>query len=257
MILKKLLIFLFFLGAFNFASGQEDSLNIEMALLPAPEILAPESGVSDVNVRAAFEWTKVDTCHYLLQLDTSKAFDETSLISVKIRRDDDVKTIAYVLKEQYLDFEQTYYWRVRAFNDISEGAWSEVRTLSTEEYAFSKVMNNAWIKIVDNEGIWLSVIGYTIVFIALVILLLCINILAKILTGKQRKKLKASGHRAADREDLNISGEINAAIFMALHLHFEEIHDYEDAILTIKKEPRKYSPWSSKIYNIASVWDKR
>jgi len=47
-----------------------------------------------------------------------------------------------------------------------------------------------------------------------------------------------------------ISGEVNAAIAMALHLYINQLHDYEETVLTIKKVARTYSPWSSKIYGL-------
>ena len=40
------------------------------------------------------------------------------------------------------------------------------------------------------------------------------------------------------------------AIAMALHLYFDEVHDDESNVITIKRIERRYSPWSSKIYGI-------
>lgn len=45
-------------------------------------------------------------------------------------------------------------------------------------------------------------------------------------------------------------GEVYAAIATALHLHMAEMHDRENAVLTINKVARTYSPWSSKIYGL-------
>jgi hypothetical protein len=38
------------------------------------------------------------------------------------------------------------------------------------------------------------------------------------------------------------------AIAMALHLYYDEVHDDESNVITIKRIERRYSPWSSKIY---------
>jgi len=50
------------------------------------------------------------------------------------------------------------------------------------------------------------------------------------------------------------SGEIPTtdvvAIAMALHLYYDEVHDDESNVITIKRIERRYSPWSSKIYGI-------
>jgi len=40
------------------------------------------------------------------------------------------------------------------------------------------------------------------------------------------------------------------AIAMALHFFYDEVHDDESNVITIKRIERRYSPWSSKIYGI-------
>jgi hypothetical protein len=45
------------------------------------------------------------------------------------------------------------------------------------------------------------------------------------------------------------SGDI-VAIAMALHFFYDEVHDTESNVITIKRIERRYSPWSSKIYGI-------
>lgn len=107
-------------------------------------------------------------------------------------------------------------------------------------------LSNIW----ENGGILISVVGYVVVFAALFLLSIIITNFQKVLQLKQRKKLKEVGHRAADAEDLSISGEVSAAISTALYLHFEEKHDLESTILTIKKVQNTYSPWSSKLYGL-------
>ncbi|MDR2907839.1 MAG: OadG family protein [Bacteroidales bacterium] len=47
-----------------------------------------------------------------------------------------------------------------------------------------------------------------------------------------------------------LSAEASAAIAMALHLYYDEAHDKESEIITIKSVMRRYSPWSSKIYGL-------
>ncbi len=43
------------------------------------------------------------------------------------------------------------------------------------------------------------------------------------------------------------NGDI-VAIAMALHMFYDEVHDNESNVITIKRIERRYSPWSSKIY---------
>jgi hypothetical protein len=56
-------------------------------------------------------------------------------------------------------------------------------------------------------------------------------------------------HHAKEDNDVNISGEVTAAIAMAIYLN-RDLHDTESDILTIKKISKDYSPWSSKIYGM-------
>ena len=63
------------------------------------------------------------------------------------------------------------------------------------------------------------------------------------------KKTKATSI-AKENGDIP-SGDI-AAIAMALHMFYDEVHDNESNVITIKRIERRYSPWSSKIYGISN-----
>ncbi|MDL2289838.1 hypothetical protein LJB95_00345 [Paludibacteraceae bacterium OttesenSCG-928-F17] len=44
-----------------------------------------------------------------------------------------------------------------------------------------------------------------------------------------------------------------AAISLALHLFFNEAHDIESNVITIKRKEQRYSPWNLKIYGITNL----
>lgn len=111
--------------------------------------------------------------------------------------------------------------------------------------------------ILSGDGIFISVVGYIIVFLALVMLYLVFSNLAKVLNRNLRKKLRAKGVETTDEDDLTIPGEVGAAISTALHLHFAEVHDFENTVLTIQKVQKPYSPWSSKLYGLRQTPSKR
>ncbi|MCK5371046.1 MAG: OadG family protein [Cyclobacteriaceae bacterium] len=119
------------------------------------------------------------------------------------------------------------------------------------------MFDNFGSNIMQGDGLMISIVGYGIVFFALVFLSIIFTILHKVLIGSQKKKLKAKGEKITDEDDPTISGEVSAAISLALHLHFEESHDFEDAILTIKKVQKPYSPWSSKLYGLRQYPTKK
>jgi hypothetical protein len=104
-----------------------------------------------------------------------------------------------------------------------------------------------------SEGYVILITGLLIVFSALVTLALFFNYglpimlyLYKILTKRKDKKIS----EIKVKRDGDFTGEIAAAIGATVHMYLSEQHDHENAILTIKKVKKTYSPWSSKIYGI-------
>jgi len=110
------------------------------------------------------------------------------------------------------------------------------------------------------QGWTISIVGWLIVFTALVALVILFTQLPKLVYYKTRKKLrqekkaKLASQKAAsgssENEHLQISGDESAAIAMALQLFFGELHDEESNIIQIKRINKRYSPWSSKIYGL-------
>jgi len=101
----------------------------------------------------------------------------------------------------------------------------------------------------------IAILGYVIVFFALLFLHLFFHFLPKLLYARWKRILVSSGKKAPSEEELVISGEETAAIAMALHL-FLEIHDEESGVLTINKVSKPYSPWSSKIYAVRNQFNR-
>ncbi|MBV2245579.1 MAG: OadG family protein [Lentimicrobium sp.] len=111
--------------------------------------------------------------------------------------------------------------------------------------------------IMDPYGVGMAVIAMSVVFGALILLYILFKNTKKIygidLKTLFARKPKETIPEIAAREET--SGEVNAAIAMSLHLYISELHDHEDAVLTIKKVARTYSPWSSKIYGLRN-WNR-
>ena len=101
------------------------------------------------------------------------------------------------------------------------------------------------------EHLVLAVSCYIIVFLTLFLLSLVFGILPKLHTRNLRKKMQKGGAQVNTLiAGKMVPGEVSAAIAMAISMYFEELHDQETSILTIKKEGKSYSPWNSKIYNV-------
>lgn len=105
------------------------------------------------------------------------------------------------------------------------------------------------------QGWTIFVIGWLVVFCALMLLSVVFRVMPKIMTiGSKRKEKKQvrleEKTKTSQEEDGVITGELTAAIGFALHMYFNEMHDDENRILTVVHKSRKYSPWNSKIYNV-------
>ena len=72
-------------------------------------------------------------------------------------------------------------------------------------------------------------------------------------SSKKRKAHGVDSTTKEDHHDESDSGEVIAAISMALAEHTGQGHDIEDTILTIRRMRKAYSPWNSKIYNLRVV----
>lgn len=121
------------------------------------------------------------------------------------------------------------------------------RKMSQAEKAQNVKENDSW-------GGAITIIAMCIVIGALIILSLLFMGFGKISeTLMSKKKLAAHGKTADEVDDDHEhvdSGEVIAAISAALAEHFNDRHDIERTILTIRRLRRSYSPWNSKIYNI-------
>ena len=114
---------------------------------------------------------------------------------------------------------------------------------------------------ITSEYTTLALVGYVIVFVALISLYFVFQYIPVLLSYFTKRQLKRALKRKGDQEEVNddiaITGEVSAAISIALHLFFNELHDDEKTILTIKKISKRYSPWSSKIYNVTKGLNRR
>lgn len=105
----------------------------------------------------------------------------------------------------------------------------------------------------DPYGIGMTMIAMFVVFSALALLYIIYKNIGLFFVQKAskaaKKDLQATIPGKHTKEE-GMSGEVNAAIAMALYLYQSELHDEENTVLTIRKVSRNYSPWSSKIYTL-------
>ncbi|MCJ7820411.1 MAG: OadG family protein [Bacteroidales bacterium] len=104
---------------------------------------------------------------------------------------------------------------------------------------------------------WIVVlVGISIVFLSLLTIYLFFRyVLTFILNFRLKSFARKKGIDPAEivTAKTMMSGEVNAAIAMALYSYFNELHDVESGIVTIKRVSKIYSPWSSKLYNMKNL----
>ncbi len=121
-------------------------------------------------------------------------------------------------------------------------------------------MNLLWLFLKGNitqESVIIAIVGYVVVFASLVLLFWLFNLLPGLINYRGKRKESATEKGKKDQSADEITGETTAAISLAMHLYFSELHDEESGVLTIKKVSKSYSPWSSKIYAVRNQFNRR
>jgi len=95
----------------------------------APDLSCPEAGARGVPTKPVFQWSAVAGANsYELMVSTDASFSNPSIL----------KTGAYALpatawqSNTPLNYDTTYYWKVRAISGDSYSAWSAVGAFTTE-----------------------------------------------------------------------------------------------------------------------------
>lgn len=117
----------------------------------------------------------------------------------------------------------------------------------------------------DPAGIAMAITAMSVVFTALILLYLIFRTLGKYMhSGALKKESKAASAAAKSSEpSVTIdtsnepSGETIAAIAAALRFFEDDMHDMESQVITINRVAKAYSPWSSKIYSLRQIPNKK
>lgn len=110
----------------------------------------------------------------------------------------------------------------------------------------------------DADGFGMTATAMSVVFFALILLYGSFKLIGNIAQNlSKRNAMRAAGitdHEEAKAKNIgDESGDVFAAISMALHEYQNEAHDVEDMHLTINQVKKIYSPWSSKIYTLRQL----
>ena len=106
-------------------------------------------------------------------------------------------------------------------------------------------------------------IAMSIVFLVLLMLVVIFYNIEKIIKAFQnnmlRKQLRLLSPGTVFMKNMRVeaSGEEYAAIAAAIYLYNNELHDEENAIITIEKTTRTWTPWSAKYFSMNTYFMKK
>ncbi len=109
---------------------------------------------------------------------------------------------------------------------------------------------------IDSSNFTIAIVGYVIVFLALLILYVVFANLPKLLKiksylSRKKKNLLNNGNNSNGEENyVEMTGQENAALATAIYMYLYQMHDEENTTITIKKVKKDYTPWSSKIHSM-------
>lgn len=110
--------------------------------------------------------------------------------------------------------------------------------------------------LLDSLSITIVVVGILVALLSVLIVYWFFRYMIKSvrsLTQRKPTSKKSAEPAEALTTTTDQEGEVNAAIAMALYQYFNELHDVESGVVTIKRVSRLYSPWSSKLYNMKNL----
>ena len=118
----------------------------------------------------------------------------------------------------------------------------------------------------DPTGIVMAITAMSVVFTALILLYFIFKlsgfIFKKMAAMRETNAKNASSPPEAapikvKAKDEKITGDELAAIAVALYQYSEDLHDIENTVITINRGAKIYSPWSSKIYGLRQIPNKK
>jgi Na+-transporting methylmalonyl-CoA/oxaloacetate decarboxylase gamma subunit len=137
----------------------------------------------------------------------------------------------------------------RVEDGLVEWKYLEKSTPNAANSTAEKVTGAMLFDNLDPYGGGMAMVAMFVVFTGLAILFIFFKNMSRIINW-ERKKPQTTEPVVVTAPTEGISGEVNAAIALVLHLYVNELHDHENTVLTINKVSRTYSPWSSKIYGL-------
>jgi glutaconyl-CoA/methylmalonyl-CoA decarboxylase subunit delta len=105
----------------------------------------------------------------------------------------------------------------------------------------------------DPYGLLLAIISVSIVMSVLAFIYLSFKAISGIIINKNKgAETLPARQKQVVLHDMP-SGDVSAAIAMALSIYYKQEIEEENYAITIKKISHRYSPWNSKIYGMRNL----
>jgi len=175
--------------------------------------------------------------------------DSTGYLAVY---DSDGRTL---LDEIYYPMQKVDVTYGRFVDGGEEIGFLDVSTPNSSNVTIIKPTSSEVFGEMDPTGVGITLIAMTIVFSVLILMYFIFRGIGAVMQNKVKVRIKVpklgkGNVLTEEQHDVIVTGEVNAAIALAIHLYSAQAHDFENTNMTIKKISRPYSPWSSKIYTL-------
>ena len=174
-----------------------------------------------------------------------------------------VDSIAYDVNTQVPDVS---YGRLKNFEtgEYSYTKLSHITPLQGNETIEPKPKGEVF-REQDPAGVAMAITAMSVVFVALIMLYLIFRTIGKAMHRQTLKRENVTVAEAAAEGVKGLSpvdgdepnGEVIAAVAAALRFYDDDMHDLESEIITINRVARVYSPWSSKIYTLRQLPNRK
>lgn len=207
------------------------------------------------------------TFHTNFRLDQQDSTKLASLVGIndKLELLDQSGRIVMDALEYDVNIQQPNVSYGRYLNDDDEevvGSLTHITPLQNNNTK-ERIPKSELFRIEDPAGVAMSITAMSVVFTALLLLYLIFKNLGKFMVAGVKKKERAvastvtASEQAKMKPAEDIDGETVAAIAVALRKYEEDLHDIESTVLTINQVAKVYSPWSSKIYSMRQMPNKK
>ncbi len=103
----------------------------------------------------------------------------------------------------------------------------------------------------------ITLLGFSVVFIVLILLIFILMGFGAAMQPKVKATTSVADRKTSEVKtefkEVNLKANETAAIAMALHLYYNDLHDEEPTDIHIKHVTRMDTPWNSKMYGINNL----